>query len=77
MSIAVTLSKTKKKGREQKENIVSSIRDAVENYNSVYVFNFENMRNQKFKEFRDKLRSSSRYNIKVCYFNKILVECLF
>lgn len=77
MSIAVTLSKTKKKGREQKENIVSSIRDAVENYNSVYVFNFENMRNQKFKEFRDKLRSSSRYSIKVCYFNKILVECLF
>ncbi|KAM7470388.1 hypothetical protein LguiA_008571 [Lonicera macranthoides] len=57
----VTLSKTKKKGREQKENIVSSIRDAVENYNSVYVFNFENMRNQKFKEFRDKLRSSSRF----------------
>lgn len=56
---------------------MSSIRDAVENYNSVYVFNFENMRNQKFKEFRDKLRSSSRYNIKVCYFNKILVECLF
>ncbi|KAK2978790.1 hypothetical protein RJ640_002572 [Escallonia rubra] len=57
----VTLSKTKKKGREQKENIVNLIRDAVESYNSVYVFNFENMRNLKFKEFRDQLRSTSRF----------------
>lgn len=59
--ITVTLSKTKKKGREHKETIVSSIREAVETYNSVYVFNFENMRNLKFKEFRDHLRSTSRY----------------
>ncbi|KAK1404510.1 Ribosome assembly factor mrt4 [Heracleum sosnowskyi] len=58
---AVTLSKTKKKGREHKETIVNSIREAVEKYNSVYVFNFENMRNLKFKEFRDQLRSSSRF----------------
>lgn len=57
---AVTLSKTKKKGREHKETIVNSIRDAVEKYNSIYVFNFENMRNLKFKEFREQLRSSSR-----------------
>lgn len=40
---------------------MSSIREAVEKYNSVYVFNFENMRNLKFKEFRDQLRSSSRF----------------
>ncbi|KAK3001583.1 hypothetical protein RJ639_022434 [Escallonia herrerae] len=59
--IWITLSKTKKKGRGQKENIVNSIRDAVESYNSVYVFNFENMRNLKFKEFRDQLRSNSRF----------------
>ncbi|KAL1820641.1 hypothetical protein ACET3Z_015510 [Daucus carota] len=58
---AVTLSKTKKKGREHKETIVNSIREAVEKYNSVYVFNFENMRNLKFKEFRDQLRSTSRF----------------
>lgn len=57
----MTLSKTKKKGREHKETIVNSIRDAVEKYNSVYVFNFENMRNLKFKEFRDQLRATSRY----------------
>ncbi|RZC78083.1 hypothetical protein C5167_003907 [Papaver somniferum] len=57
----VTLSKTKKKGREHKEGIVETIRKAVENYNSIYVFSFENMRNLKFKEFREKLKSNSRF----------------
>ncbi|CAA2933976.1 mRNA turnover 4 homolog [Olea europaea subsp. europaea] len=58
---AVTLSKTKKKGREHKENVVNAIRESVEKYGSVYVFTFENMRNLKFKEFRDQLKSSSRF----------------
>ncbi|CAJ2649135.1 mRNA turnover protein 4 homolog [Trifolium pratense] len=57
----VTLSKTTKKGRGHKELIVNAIRDAAENYNSVYVFSFENMRNQKLKEFRDQLQKSSRF----------------
>ncbi|TQD96788.1 hypothetical protein C1H46_017520 [Malus baccata] len=56
----VTLSKTKKKGREHKETIVNTIRQAAEDYNSAYVFSFENMRNHKFKEFRDQLKSNSR-----------------
>ncbi|KAI4318489.1 hypothetical protein MLD38_032187 [Melastoma candidum] len=47
----VTLSKTKKKGRGQKEWQVNSIRGAIDSYSSVYVFSFENMRNLKFKEF--------------------------
>ncbi|XP_059648133.1 uncharacterized protein LOC132294333 [Cornus florida] len=58
---AVTLSKTKKKGRDHKESIVNSIREAVEKYSSVYVFSFENMRNLKFKQFREQLKSSSRF----------------
>ncbi|XP_050227909.1 uncharacterized protein LOC126677376 [Mercurialis annua] len=58
---AVTLTKTKKKGREHKELIVTSIRDAVETYSSVYVFSFENMRNLKFKEFREQLKTTSRF----------------
>lgn len=57
----VTLSKTKKKGRGHKESIVNAIRQAVENYSSIYVFSFENMRNLKFKEFREKLKSTSRF----------------
>lgn len=56
----VSLTKTKKKGREHKESIVTSIREAAENYNSIYVFSFENMRNLKFKEFREQLKSTSR-----------------
>ena len=57
---AVTLSKTKKKGREHKEAVVDAIRKAVEDYSSIYVFSFENMRNLKFKEFREQLKSTSR-----------------
>ncbi|XP_050377056.1 uncharacterized protein LOC126794389 [Argentina anserina] len=57
----VTLSKTKRKGREHKEAVVNTIKQAAEVYNSVYVFSFENMRNLKFKEFRDQLKSTSRF----------------
>ncbi|KAJ0981363.1 hypothetical protein J5N97_009618 [Dioscorea zingiberensis] len=58
---AVTLSKTKKKGKEHKEAIVSNIKQALEDYSSAYVFTFENMRNQRFKEFREQMKSSSRF----------------
>ncbi|AEE30594.1 putative ribosomal protein L10P [Arabidopsis thaliana] len=57
----VTLSKTKKKGREHKECIVNGIREAVEKYSSVYVFSFENMRNIKFKEFRQQFRHNGKF----------------
>lgn len=59
--MTVTLSKTKKKGRDHKEVIVNAIREAAEKYTSVYVFSFENMRNQKLKDFRETLKSSSRF----------------
>ncbi|XWS67598.1 hypothetical protein CRYUN_Cryun04dG0019500 [Craigia yunnanensis] len=57
----VSLSKTKKKGREHKESVVNALREAAENYNSIYVFSFENMRNLKFKEFREQLKPTSRF----------------
>jgi mRNA turnover protein 4 len=57
----VTLSKTKKKGKEQKESLVKTVRDCLDEYSSLYIFSYENMRNTKFKEFKDKLKSSSRY----------------
>lgn len=57
----VTLSKTTKKGRGHKELIINGIRDAAEKYSSIYVFNFQNMRNSKLKEFRDQLQSSSKF----------------
>ncbi|WZZ16571.1 hypothetical protein YC2023_109660 [Brassica napus] len=52
---------TKKKGREHKEIIVNGIREAVEKHTSVYVFSFENMRNIKFKEFRNQFRHNGRF----------------
>ena len=58
----MTLSKTKKKpGLERKGKVVAEIKDAVEKYSSAYVFTFDNMRNQKLKDLREQLKSSSRY----------------
>lgn len=67
----MTLSKTKKKGRGHKEAIVNAIKQAVEDYSSAYVFTFENMRNQKLKDLRDKLKSSSRYSLQI-----VMIICL-
>jgi hypothetical protein len=59
---AVTLSKTKKKpGLERKGKVVAEIKDAIEKYTGVYVFTYDNMRNQKLKDLRDQLKSTSRY----------------
>jgi hypothetical protein len=59
---AVTLSKTKKKpGLERKGKVVAEIKDAVDQYSSAYVFTYDNMRNQKLKDLREQLKSSSRY----------------
>jgi len=41
--------------------IINGIRDAAEKYSSIYVFNFQNMRNSKLKEFREQLQSSSKF----------------
>lgn len=76
MCYAVTLSKTKKKGREHKESIVNAIRQAAENYNAAYVFTFENMRNLKFKEFREQLKSTSRYLLFFSFFFLVCAEVL-
>jgi hypothetical protein len=59
---AVTLSKTKKKpGLERKGKVVAEIKDAIDKYSSAYVFTYDNMRNQKLKDLREQLKSSSRY----------------
>lgn len=57
----VTLSKTARKGRERKEEIARSVRAAFDSYESLFVFEFENMRNLKFKELRDELKNSTRF----------------
>ncbi len=55
---AVSLTKTEKKVHERKSDLVKQIRDALEEYNSVYLFGYENMRNNKLKDVRAEWRDS-------------------
>lgn len=57
----VTLSKVKKKTRNWKEDLINNVRSFVDAYSTVYLFKYENLRNDKFKDLREKLKESSRF----------------
>ncbi|KAK8792056.1 hypothetical protein WA158_005433 [Blastocystis sp. Blastoise] len=57
-SRVVSLTKTDKKGKELKDDLVNKIRAAVDEYSSVYVFDFFNMRSNAFKELRAQFADS-------------------
>ncbi len=46
----VSLTKTKKKGREAKEELVESLHEIVEKKKFCYVLSFDNMRTGPFKQ---------------------------
>lgn len=46
----VSLTKVKKKGREAKEELVEKIQKLLEEFNSCYVLQYENMRTSPFKD---------------------------
>lgn len=46
----IALTKTKKKGREAKEDMVENIHSCVEKFKNCYVLSFENMRTGPFKK---------------------------
>jgi len=48
----ITLSKTKKRGSVRKEQLVQTIRECVDKYSDVYVFETKNMRNNQLKDVR-------------------------
>mmetsp|Transcript_29086 Transcript_29086/g.53454 ORF Transcript_29086/g.53454 Transcript_29086/m.53454 type:complete len:244 (-) Transcript_29086:453-1184(-) len=57
-SKVVTLTKTKKKGREWKEGLLEQVRKAIEDYPLIYLFKHYNLRNDKLKELRESLPDS-------------------
>ena len=61
----VSLTQTKSKGKELKNDVVNSIREAVDNYKFAYVLEFDNMRTNAFKELRSQL-NDCRYNASNC-----------
>jgi len=48
----VTLSKTKKQARQRKEHLVSQIRESLDKFQNLYVFETKNMRNYQLKAVR-------------------------
>lgn len=55
------MTKTAKKGRELKQGIVSEVRKCVDEYPSLYVFSFVNLRSKLLKEVRMDFRKDSRF----------------
>lgn len=55
----VALTKTTKRTtREHKSDYIQEVRDAVDNHNDLYLFSYENMRSNKFKDIRMHFRNS-------------------
>ncbi|XP_058792609.1 mRNA turnover protein 4 homolog isoform X2 [Phymastichus coffea] len=49
----ISLTKTKKKGLELKQQIVNDVRSCVEQFKTIILFSVDNMRNNKLKEIRE------------------------
>lgn len=57
----VSLTQTKQKGKEHKDNVVNTVRECVDNYKFVYVLEFDNLRTNAFKDLRLQL-NDCRYS---------------
>ncbi|KAK9787269.1 hypothetical protein WJX73_005808 [Symbiochloris irregularis] len=57
----VTLSKVQKKGKDHKGSLINHVRSLVDEYPSVYLFAYENMRNDRLKELREELRGKCKF----------------
>lgn len=59
----MTLSKTVKKGKDSKENLIQQIRTALDAYSTVYIFSVENMRTEVLQAARAELKGRARFFI--------------
>lgn len=57
----VSLTKAKKKGKEWKEGLVSTVRTCLDSYKAVYLVKYYNMRTERFKALREEVQDSSRF----------------
>ena len=57
----VALTKVKTKGRSGKEELVSNVREAVEEYKNCFVVAYENIRSGPFKAIGNQWRADSRF----------------
>mmetsp|Transcript_11230 Transcript_11230/g.23432 ORF Transcript_11230/g.23432 Transcript_11230/m.23432 type:complete len:247 (-) Transcript_11230:421-1161(-) len=57
----VSLTKTRSKGREGKEALISAIRGCLDEYPRCYVFRFRNMKNVALKKLREELKGDCRF----------------
>ena len=69
----VSLTNTKKKGREGKEQLVEKIQDCVGEYEYSYVLSFENMRSGPFKMMQNKMHDTTKIFLGK---NKVMVRAL-
>lgn len=63
LNILVNLTKTGKKGKELKGNLIEQIRTALDTYSTVYVFAIENMRTELLQAARAELKGRARFFI--------------
>ena len=60
-SKVVSLTKTSAKGKDAKTKLIESIRESVDQYSNIYVFTYDNMRANLFKDVRIHFRESRIY----------------
>lgn len=64
----ISLTKVKSKGSALKDALIDTVREAASTHRHVFVFSVSNMRNDKFKDFRQVLKKD--YNNSVIYMGK-------
>ncbi|KAK3923075.1 mRNA turnover protein 4-like protein [Frankliniella fusca] len=62
----ISLTNTKKKGLQFKQQLVQEVRECVDKYERIFVFSVENMRNGKLKDLRDDWKKDSRFLFGKC-----------
>lgn len=68
----VSLTRTKKKGFELKSDLITKVKECIDEYANLFVFSVENMRNSKLKDLREDWKHSRFFFGK----NKVMMKAL-